>query len=140
MAEGMKQQYYFFDVIFFFGAAAAVCWYEPWGPRFYAGMALMAVSFVLWMAARIQLGASFSLGAKARKLITTGLYSKFRNPIYLFGQLAYLGLAIAWGKPLGFVIVICMTPLQMLRAKKEQAILEQAFGDEYRAYKARTIF
>ena len=135
----MNRQIYFFDVIAFLGGVAAVSIHTPWGPRFYAGMALMAVSFVLWMTARIQLGGSFAVRAEARKLITTGLYSKFRNPIYVFGQLAYLGLAIAWGAAVGFVIFACIIPLQVLRAKKEEAVLEQAFGDEYRTYKSRTI-
>ena len=136
----MKEQLYFFDVVAFLIGVVLVAIYTPWGPRFYAGMALMAVSFLFWITARLQLGASFSVGASARKLVTSGLYSKFRNPIYVFGQLAYLGLAIAWGTIGGFVIVAAIAPFQFLRARKESAVLEQAFGEEYRAWRARTLF
>jgi protein-S-isoprenylcysteine O-methyltransferase Ste14 len=59
---------------------------------------MAAVGFALWLTARIQLGKSFSVRARARALVTTGLYSKFRHPIYLFGGVAYAGLLIAWGK------------------------------------------
>jgi protein-S-isoprenylcysteine O-methyltransferase Ste14 len=40
---------------------------------------------------------SFSVRAEAKALVTTGLYSKFRNPVHLFGRVAYTGLFIAWG-------------------------------------------
>jgi protein-S-isoprenylcysteine O-methyltransferase Ste14 len=136
----MKEQMYFFDVIAFVVMAAMIWMYTPASPRLYAGMSLMAVSLVLWMVARLQLGASFSLTANARKLITTGLYARIRNPIYVFGQLAYLGLAIAWGTWVGYVVVALLIPMQLLRARKESAVLEQAFGAEYREYRARTWF
>lgn len=136
----MKEQLYFFDVGGFLVGVALVAIYTPRGPRFYAGMALMGVSLVLWLTARLQLGASFSLVPGARKLVTTGLYAIFRNPIYVFGQLAYLGLAIAWGNIVGYVIVAAMAPFQFLRARKESAVLERAFGEEYRRYRARTLF
>ncbi|SPE41975.1 membrane hypothetical protein [Candidatus Sulfopaludibacter sp. SbA3] len=136
----MKDQLYFVDVIVFLGGVAAVVGYTPWGARFYAGMALTAVSFVLWITARVQLGASFTARVEARKLVTMGLYSRFRDPIYFFAFLAYLGLAIAWGTAGGFVIVALMIPFQMLRAKKERVVLERTFGEEYRAYQKRTLF
>jgi protein-S-isoprenylcysteine O-methyltransferase Ste14 len=136
----MKRQLFFVDVIWFALWAAVIATRVPAGPRFYAGMGLTAVSFVLWMVARFQLGSSFRATAQAHKLVTTGLYSRFRNPIYLFGQLAFLGLAIAWNTILGYAVVALLIPVQMLRARKERAVLDKAFGDEYRAYRARTLF
>ena len=136
----MKRQLYFVDVIWFLFCTVAIAARVPPSPHFYAGMVIVAVSFALWMLARYQLGTSFHATAQAHKLVTTGLYSKFRNPIYLFGQLAFFGLALAWNTVLGYAIFALMIPRQMLRARKERAVLEQAFGDEYRAYRARTWF
>ncbi len=136
----MKRQLFFVDVIWFLFWAIAIVIRVPPGSRFYAGMVLAALSFVLWMAARYQLGRSFRATPQAHKLVTSGLYSKFRNPIYLFGQLAFLGLAIAWNTIVGYAVFALLIPVQMLRARKERAVLEQAFGDEYRAYIARTWF
>ncbi|HWC99591.1 MAG TPA: methyltransferase [Candidatus Sulfopaludibacter sp.] len=136
----MKQQLYFFDVIAFLIMAAVLWVTMPASPRFYAGMALTAVSFVFWIVARLQLGASFAIAARAHKLVTTGLYSRFRNPVYLFAQIAYLGLAIAWGRAVGYIVLVVMAIGQWTRAKKEEAVLERAFGDEYRSYKSRTLF
>lgn len=110
-----------------------------WDARHVAGMSLAALGLALWMTARIQLGQSFSVRPKAKALVTTGLYSKFRNPVYFFGGVAYLGLFIALGKIVPLVIFVLLYPLyQSARARKEAAVLEEAFGDEYRRYKART--
>jgi protein-S-isoprenylcysteine O-methyltransferase Ste14 len=135
----LKLILYWLDVTFFLVWATLLVEYSR-GLRFYAGMALAAVAFVFWMTARFQLGRSFSVTAKAQNLVTTGLYSKIRNPIYVFGALAFMGLAIAWGNPVGFLYVVCGTPLQFLRTRNEEAVLEQAFGEKYRIYKAGTWF
>ena len=131
---------YWLDVTFFLVWATLLCAYGRPGFRFYGGMGLAAVAFVFWMTARYQLGRSFSFTPQAKELVTTGLYAKFRSPIYLFGTLAFLGLAIAWGNPVGVVCVVLAAPLQILRARREEAVLEQAFGEQYRVYKARTWF
>ena len=136
----LKPILYWLDVTFCLIWAVMMLLYGRRGPRFYAGMAMAAVAFPFWMTARFQLGRSFSVTPKAKELITTGLYSKFRNPIYLFGGLTFLGLAIAWANPIGWIYVLPMLPMQFLRIRKEDAVLEQAFGEKYRVYKARTWF
>jgi len=65
-----------------------------WTPVKMAGAGLAGVSVAMLAVARLQLGASFSVKAKASKLVTTGLYSKIRNPIYVFGALFLVGIAI----------------------------------------------
>ena len=37
-------------------------------------------------------------------------------------------------------VFVLLIPLQLWRARKESAVLEAAFGDEYRAYRAGTWF
>jgi len=108
--------------------------------RFYAGMALGVVGLALWALARIQLGKSFSVTAQARALVTTGLYSKIRNPIYFFAGIGYAGFIIAWGKWFAFAGFLTYFLFQFLRAHKEAKVLEAAFGDEYRRYRAQTWF
>jgi protein-S-isoprenylcysteine O-methyltransferase Ste14 len=129
-----------YDLPILLGIAAAVVRYSwAWDAHHVIGMTMAAIGFALWFTARIQLGKSFAVRAKAHALVTTGLYSKFRNPIYLFGGLAYGGLLIAWGKAAPLIFFFLVYPsYQILRAKKEAKILEAAFGDEYRRYKAST--
>jgi protein-S-isoprenylcysteine O-methyltransferase Ste14 len=131
----------FVDAGYFLAIAIWVALHVPVSPRYVIGMAIAAIGFVLWMWARQQLGKSFTVTAQARALVTTGLYSKIRNPIYFFGGVAFLGVFIAWGNlyVLG-VFLILYFGMQGLRARKESSVLEQAFGDEYRRYKAQTWF
>ena len=72
--------------------------------------------------------------------MTHGLYARIRNPMYLFSELATLGLIIFagwWWLLLLFVVTI---PMQVWRARNEARVLEATFGDEYRTYRKRTWF
>jgi protein-S-isoprenylcysteine O-methyltransferase Ste14 len=120
--------------------AVYVCTKSDGSVRFYAGMAVGIMGLALWALARIQLGKSFSITPQARALVTTGLYSKIRNPIYFFAGVGYIALCIAWGKWLALPAFVAMYSFQLLRANKEAKVLEAAFGDDYRRYRAQTWF
>lgn len=66
-------------------------WGQPWTPMRIAGAVIGLPSVALLILARIQLGGSFSVGAKTQALITHGLYSRIRKPIYVFGGLTVAG-------------------------------------------------
>jgi protein-S-isoprenylcysteine O-methyltransferase Ste14 len=112
----------------------------PWTPYRIAGIAIALPAFVLFLMARMQLGRSFSLEAKATELVTAGVYSKIRNPIYVFGALMILGIIIWTGQPLLLLIFVILIPLQIVRAGKESRILEAKFGEAYLEYKKKTWF
>jgi protein-S-isoprenylcysteine O-methyltransferase Ste14 len=125
------------------GALSALIWqHRPavWTAMPVAGLGLLGAGFILWSVARIQLGSSFAVTARARRLVTKGLYSRFRNPIYVFGSGVLAGLILFLERPLGLWIFLVIIPLQILRARKESAVLEGAFGEEYRKYRAGTWF
>jgi protein-S-isoprenylcysteine O-methyltransferase Ste14 len=105
-----------------------------------AGLCLSIIGFVLWTAARFQLGRSFTVSAKARHLVARGLYSRIRNPIYVFGSCVIAGFILVLGRPRWLLVFLAIIPVQIWRARKEAAALEAAFGDEYRAYRASTWF
>ena len=132
--------FYWIDVFFYLCLAAFVISQYQTGIRFFVGIPVAAVGFSLWILARLQLGKSFSVRAEARSLVTTGLYSKFRHPIYFFGGIAFAGLFIAWGKPFPMIGFLVVYSSQILRVIKEEKVLEDAFGEEYRRYKATTWF
>lgn len=122
---------------------ASLLVYAPevdWNTEKVIGAVLVGISFPLFVLARWQLGSSFSVKAKASRLVTTGLYSRIRNPIYLFGGLFIVGLSLflsRWG-PLAVALVI--VPMQVVRARREERVLAEAFGDEYARYKSKTWF
>ena len=104
------------------------------------GITLITFALPLFVLARLQLGSAFSLGAEAHLLVTTGLYAKFRNPIYLFGGLTLAGFSLfrsIWGP---VVIAAVFIPLQMYRVRSEEKVLMEAFGEKYEQYKRQTWF
>lgn len=106
----------------------------------YLGLALAVVSAVPWFLARWQLGASFSVAPEARKLVTSGLYSKFRHPVYVFGSVAWFGallMLLGWSAVIIWLIVVAV---EIVRASREDRVLAEAFGAEYTAYRDRTWF
>ena len=105
-----------------------------------AGGVIAGAAVVGLVVARLQLGASFSVRAKAKKLVTTGLYSRIRNPIYVFGGLFILGLSIVLGNWLLLLVAVAPVPMQVARARREEQVLREAFGEEYVRYKAGTWF
>ena len=111
-----------------------------WTPLKVAGAALAGASIAMLSVARLQLGAAFSVRAKAQKLVTNGIYSKIRNPIYVFGALFILGVAIVLNNWILLIVDILIVPIQIIRARNEERVLREAFGDEYDRYKAQTWF
>jgi hypothetical protein len=61
----------------------------------FAGITLAVTSFALVVLARLQLGKSFAVAPKANDLVTQGLYSRLRHPMYLFVDLTVCGIALA---------------------------------------------
>ncbi len=113
---------------------------RPWDATCLLGLAILIPSLALWFLARIQLGRSFSVRAQARALVTHGLYSKIRNPVYLFGALVILGVILYSGRLRWLWVFALLVPLQLVRMRKEEKVLQEKFGDAYRAYRQRTWF
>lgn len=138
-------------------AGVAVC-LRPHELPWFAGLGLSIVSFPLWMLARRQLRTVFSFRPEARQLVTHGLYSKIRHPIYVFGTAAFFGVMLAlqiW--PL-FALWLALTPIarrqlllpgrsncrrspiELVRIRREERVLRATFGERYEHYRRSTWF
>ena len=121
----------------FFGLAIVV------GPHItlsYTAFCLSLVFAVMWFIARWQLGKAFSVTAQARQLVTRGLYSKIRHPIYLFGTLAFLFIVLALQGWPALVIWVVVILIQITRVRREEQVMAETFGAEYTAYRSSTWF
>jgi len=127
--------YLVYLAFFVFGLATA-----PRDALSLTALSLSSVCAVLWFVARWQLGDAFSVGAKARRLVTTGLYSKIRHPIYLFGTLAFLFVVLALLGWYGLVVWAIVTAIQVRRSLREERLLLETFGQEYVTYRDQTWF
>jgi protein-S-isoprenylcysteine O-methyltransferase Ste14 len=112
----------------------------PWTAWRIAGVAIAVPAFLLFVAAHIELGRAFSVRAKATTLVTTGVYSRIRNPIYFFSALMILGIIIWTGRPWWLLIFAALIPLQVTRIRKEERVLTEKFGATYLDYKQKTWF
>jgi len=113
---------------------------QPWTPTRIAGVVIGLPSLALLVLARIELGSSFSVRPTAQTLVTHGLYSRIRNPIYVFGGLLIAGVFLYINKPRALWLFVAIIPLQIYRARQEEKVLQARFGDEYQQYKLRTWF
>lgn len=112
----------------------------PWNAQRYVGTALAIIGVTCIVIARRNLGKSFAVKPEAHALVTRGVYSKIRNPIYFFGAVMLVGLCLVLQKPALWLLLPVLIIAQMIRAKKEARVLEAAFGEEYREYRRRTWF
>ena len=120
--------------------AAIVFLPTPWNWAHWLGLAIAAPAMLLLFAARYQLGRSFSVTPQARQLVIHGIYSKIRNPMYVFSALLIFGFLLALQKPALFLLLAIVIPMQIIRARKEAQILEDKFGETYLQYKQSTWF
>lgn len=78
---------------------------------------------------------------KNHSLVSRGVYRFIRHPQYLSQILSDLGAGIAL---MSFIVVpaviLIELPLFIMRAKKEDELLQKHFGDEFTAYKKRSGF
>lgn len=75
---------------------------------------------------------------KAKYLVTTGLYSKLRHPVYYFSILALIGILIFSWNIYVLIAVIILIALEIIRMRKEEEVLTKKFGKKYKEYKQTT--
>lgn len=77
--------------------------------------------------------------AEEHKLVTEGVYAHIRHPIYVavwLTGLAQLLMLANWIA--GPACLILYLPVYLVRVPREEGMMRDHFGDEYRAYAERT--
>jgi protein-S-isoprenylcysteine O-methyltransferase Ste14 len=113
---------------------------RPWTALRVAGAILAVVGYVLFVTARLQLGKSFSVTPQAKELVTLGLYSRIRNPIYIGVDVMWLGLTVALRLYWLFVPFLGLLVLHVFRGRREAKVLQDRFGQTYLDYRKQTWF
>ena len=107
-----------------------------------AVLLLMGGAIALFAASSRELGRNWSLVARTRsdhELVCTGPYARVRHPIYLGMLLFLLALAVALGHWIQLIIAV---PIFLagtaIRTRIEDGLLEESFGEQFRAYRKST--
>ena len=100
-----------------------------------AGLAFGGWAFVTFIRAKTTPHPNHPVSA----LVTRGPYRVSRNPMYVGLSVFTAGLALVANTPwILAVLPLVWLALRRLVIGREEAYLERRFGDEYRAFKART--
>ena len=111
----------------------------PAGAGIIGGATVVAMVGLLgW--ARVTMGAAFTVKAKPKGLVTGGPYSRIRHPLYVFLDLALLGVILISRNAFLLSPWILLAVIHVWRAGREETLLEEAFGEQYRQYRARSWF
>ena len=101
-------------------------------------IALAGLAVLLW--ARVNLGGNWSADValkEGHELVTSGPYRFVRHPIYSGLLLMALGWAVWRGRYSGFWGLAVLLLLFWIKAREEEKLMIQHFGDAYRSYKTR---
>lgn len=114
----------------------------PFWLRFGVGPVLIvAAAVIMALATRrfAKAGTNIPTNLPTTALVTSGPHRYSRNPIYVALSLFYGGLALAAGSVAALVLLIpVLIVMRYGVIAREERYLEVKFGEEYRAYKART--
>src|SRR5690348_2510838 len=83
------------------------------------GLILGLIGLAGVVTARYTLGNSFSVAARARALVTTGIYSRIRNPIYVSGCVLFAGVLLMVRTRWAWLILVPIVVMQTIRARRE---------------------
>lgn len=104
------------------------------------GVILIALGMTLVILARRELARYHQPtdpGRPTSRVVTTGVFSISRNPLYLGGICVLLGIALAAHLPWFFVLLIpALVACHYILVAPEEKYLSAKFGEEYRAYTA----
>jgi len=112
----------------------------PW--QGWVGLLFMLGALFLFYETHRQLGRNWSVTLDTRtthKLVASGVYSQVRHPMYsAFWLLAFAQAFLVPNWVAGLSGIVGWGILFFLRVDREEELMVETFGDEYRAYMRRT--
>ena len=120
---------------FLLGWAAECRSFVPFGIRLPISLALILVG--LYMAFE-GIHMVFSEYTEQPRMVTSGLFSLMRHPVYLGALIIYVGLLVLILSPLAFLAFLGAILLYNWLALDEERRMQIVFGDQYKSYCQQT--
>ena len=92
----------------------------------------------LMRAGLTMLGSTQLVTVEGQRLVTDGHYRRIRHPLYLGEITRNLGFTLVLASGYGFALVLLGSAFLLFRIRREERMMLEEFGDEYRQYMART--
>ncbi|HUI30172.1 MAG TPA: isoprenylcysteine carboxylmethyltransferase family protein [Candidatus Acidoferrales bacterium] len=106
---------------------------------FGAVMALAGIALLAWT--HLCLGKEWSVNLQLRddhRLIRSGPYSEVRHPMYTALFFIYIGLGLISNDYVAFILILMAVISLLLRIPREEDMMIEKFGEEYRTYIKKT--
>lgn len=107
-----------------------------------AGLSLMIFGAVVNVLGRVHLKSNWANQIRVYEgasLVTRGPYALVRHPLYASLIWMFVGGALIYANAAALLLTVgVFVPMMYVRARKEDAVLAEAFGEEYDAYRRRT--
>jgi protein-S-isoprenylcysteine O-methyltransferase Ste14 len=105
------------------------------------GWALLLLALGITLKAQSDMGRAWRIGIDTQRpteLVTQGLFSRSRNPIFLSMRAALLGLFLVLPNAISLVFFAVADVLMQVQVRLEEAHLSQQHGGTYAQYQTRT--
>ena len=112
-------------------------WYLENGILFKIGWGLLILSLIVVWISQTQMANSWRIGIDEKNktdLVTNGMFSISRNPIFLGIMIANIGLFMIIPNAFTLVIILLSTTSINTQIRLEEAFLKQEFGNDYLDY------
>jgi protein-S-isoprenylcysteine O-methyltransferase Ste14 len=106
-----------------------------------AGVLVVTAAFIVLIRAYFDLGPSWRVGTDPHQpsdLVTSGIYARTRNPIYLFFMLYASGTLLMFPNLVFLVLAVAMLVTVIAVTRQEERFLHATFGATYDDYVNRT--
>lgn len=107
-----------------------------------AGLALVIAGVVFNIYGRVLLKSSWANQIRiyeGQRLLTSGPFAFVRHPLYASLIWIFVGGSLIYANPLSLLMTLgVFAPMMYVRAKKEDSLLLEAFGEEFEEYRNRT--
>ena len=108
---------------------------------YFIGLIINITGLFIWWSAKITLAENWDAGyaqPKIKKLVTRGIYSKIRHPLYLGINLTLIGLSLIHLNIFLIIPSVIIVIYFFWRMKIETNFLIKTLGKEYLNYKKKT--
>jgi len=105
------------------------------------GVALVSLGLAIFAMAYVSFGDSWRVGFDVKSpgaLVTGGIFSISRNPIYLSLDLWFIGIFLINGRLIFLIFATLAVAVMHWQIQQEEAFLSNLYGQPYRDYCART--